>query len=166
MSAYTEYFLSSKSIVYNYETIEISHPSFTSTKYIVRNNTSGLHATLETGDSVSFQYYPLKIDDSGVRDNLDQSITITFGDLGEVIPTELDAVEAAGTFGTKPICIYRTYRSDDLTAPMYGPVVLEIVNFGMTREGASFQAQAPSLNINRTGEIYTIDRFSMLRGFL
>jgi hypothetical protein len=29
-----------------------------------------------------------------------------------------------------------------------------------------FEAKAPSLNVNKTGELYTFDRFPMLKGFL
>jgi hypothetical protein len=132
----------------------------------VRNNVAGLTATLETGVTQTFEYYPLKISDTGVRDNLDQKISITLGDLGELIPTELDLVEAANTFDVNPVCTYRTYRSDDLSAPLFGPVVLQIVTLAMTREGAAFDAQAPSMNINKTGEVYSMDRFPSLRGFL
>jgi hypothetical protein len=66
----------------------------------------------------------------------------------------------------KPTVTYRTYRSDDLSAPMFGPVVMEIQAIAMTRQGSSFEAKAPSLNVSRTGETYTIDRFPGLRGFL
>ena len=66
----------------------------------------------------------------------------------------------------RPIVKYRTYRSDDLTQPIFGPVTLEIATLAMTREGASFDARAPSLNVNRTGEVYSLTRFPMLRALL
>lgn len=166
MSRYTEFFLNSKSSVVQLETLEISHPNFTKIYRVVRNAVEGITATLENGTSATFDYYPLQIENAGVRDDLDQSIKINLGDLGEVLPKELDEVSSSDGFGTKPVVIYRTYRSDDLTRPLFGPVTLEVSTFAFNREGSTFEAKAPSLNINKTGEIYSLDRFPMLRGFL
>lgn len=166
MPAYAEFFLKSKSSVVQLETLEISHPDFTKTYRIVRNAVEGARVTLEDGRLVSFDYYPLQIENAGVRDDLDQSIKINLGDLGEVLPKELDEVSSNDGFGIKPTVVYRTYRSDDLSRPLFGPVVLEVSSFAFNREGSSFEAKAPSLNINKTGELYKLDRFPMLRGFL
>lgn len=166
MSRYAEFFLKSKSSVVQLETLEISHPNFTKTYRIVRNAVEGVTVALENGSSATFEYYPLQIENAGVRDDLDQSIKINLGDLGEVLPKELDEVSSNDGFGIKPIVIYRTYRSDDLTRPLFGPVMLEVSTFAFNREGSTFEAKAPSLNINKTGEIYSLDRFPMLRGFL
>lgn len=166
MTNYTEFFLKSKSSVVQLETLEISHPNFTKTYRIVRNAVEGVTVALENGISAKFDYYPLQIENAGVRDDLDQSIKINLGDLGEVLPKELDEVSSKNGFGTKPIVIYRTYRSDDLSRPLFGPVTLEVSTFAFNREGSTFEAKAPSLNINKTGEVYSLNRFPMLRGFL
>lgn len=166
MTDYAEFFLNSKSSVVQLETIEISHPNFTQTYRVVRNAVEGITATLEDSQVVDFVYYPLNIESSGVKDDLDQILKITLGDLGEILPTELDQVASNSGFGTKPIIKYRIYRSDDLTRPLFGPITLEVSSFGFTAEGVTFEAGAPSININKTGEIYTLERFPMLRGFL
>lgn len=114
----------------------------------------------------SFDYYPMKIENNGAKDDLDQSFTFSWGDLGEVLPTELDRVAVSGGFGFKPQVVYHTYRSDDTNAPLFGPVIMEVESFAFNRDGSTFTAKAPSLNINKTGEIYTLERFPMLRGFL
>jgi len=75
-------------------------------------------------------------------------------------------VRAAGTFLIKPTVKFRVYRSDDLTAPIYGPFLYDIPAVVLTREGTSFAASAQSLNVVTTGEYYTTDRFPMLRGML
>jgi hypothetical protein len=163
---YATFFLNSESSVVKLETLEITHSSFTRPYFIVRNKTDGLTATLENDVEQEFEYYPLQLTPLGNRDDLDQSISILFGDLGEIIPTELDAVAQALTFSEKPQVKYRAYRSDDLSEPLLGPVILEIPSFSMSREGASFEAKAPSLNANRTGELYKLARFPMLRSFI
>jgi hypothetical protein len=166
MSAYSEFFLNSRSSVVQLELLEISHSKFTKVYRVVRNSMNGVTVTLETGAQATFDYYPLRIENSGAKDDLDQSFNITLGDLGEVLPKELDNVASLNGFSEKPRVVYRTYRSDDLTRPLFGPIVLEVESFAFNREGSSFTAKAPSLNINKTGEVYRLERFPMLRGFL
>lgn len=166
MTDYAEFFLKSKSSVVQLETLEISHPDFTKVYRVVRNAVQGVTVTLESNSSASFVYYPLAIENAGVRDDLDQAITINLGDLGEVLPKELDEVSSNDGFAIKPTVVYRTYRSDDLSRPLFGPVLLEVTSFAFNREGSTFEAKAPSLNVNKTGERYKLDRFPMLRGFL
>lgn len=166
MPTYAEFFLNSKTSVVQLETLEISHPNFTKVYRVVRNAVEGVTLTLENAQVATFDYYPLQIENAGVRDDLDQAIKINLGDLGEVLPKELDEVSSNNGFGTKPTVVYRTYRSDDLSRPLFGPVTLEVSSFAFNREGSTFEAKAPSLNVNKTGEVYKLDRFPMLRGFL
>ena len=166
MTTYAEFFLNSKSSIVQLELLEISHPNFTKTYRVVRNAVNGIIVKHEDNNSYEYTYYPLRIAAGGTRDDLDQTLKIELGDLGEVLPTELDAVSSAAGFGVKPTVKYRAYRSDDLTAPMFGPMFLEVETFSFNREGSSFEAKAPSLNRNKTGEAYKLDRFPMLRGCL
>lgn len=166
MPNYSEFFLNSKSSVVQLELLEISHSVFSKTYYIVRNATQGVTVTLEDSSTQFFEYYPLRITPLGSKGDLDQVISIDLGDLGEIVPTELDNVKFSNKFDEKPTVKYRTYRSDDLTAPLLGPFTLEISNFAFNDEGCSFEAKAPSLNINATGEFYKVARFPMLRGFV
>jgi hypothetical protein len=167
MSKYSEFFFDSSSSVVPLETMEISHPSFSKTYWIVRNAINGITATLEDGvTQQTFDYYPLSIKQAGSSDDLDQKMQIQLGDLGETIPQEIDACIAAGLLETKPTLVYRVYRSDDLTAPMEGPFVYEITSIAQKSDAAAFNAQAPALNTSRTGEAYDLGRFPMLAGFL
>lgn len=166
MSKYSEFFLNSAASVVKLETLEISHPNFTRVYRIVRNAVAGITARIETGEEVDFEYLPMRITSTGASDDLDNGVRVDLGDLGEILPVELDRVAASSGFSVKPVVKYREYRSDDLINVLNGPVVLEVRTFSFKREGSSFEAKAPSLNINKTGELYTFDRFPMLRGFL
>lgn len=166
MSIYTEFFLNSSANVVQLELIELSHSQFSKVYRIVRNACQGITVTLETAEVATFDYYPLRIEAGQTKDDLDQTFTITLGDTGEVLPVELDNVAAASAFEEKPRLVYRTYRSDVLTEPLFGPIELEIESLVFNRDGVSFAAKAPSLNVNKTGEIYSLERFPMLRGFL
>ena len=165
MSRYSDYFLNSRSNVVQLELLEIYHPNMSKTYRIVRNSVLGVTVNLENGQSAFFQYVPIKVENNGARDDLEQSLTITFGDLGEILPNEMDNIRSANGFNTKASLIYRTYRSDDLSSPIFGPVYFEIESFSFDWQGATFEAKAPSTNINKTGESYDLDRFPM-RGLI
>lgn len=166
MSEFTEYFLNAPASVIQYECIELSHPNFTQTYYLIRNAANGITVTHEDGIVVAYTYFPMRIRTKGARNNLDVMYEMDLGDLGEVFPQEMDTIATAGGFATKPTVKLRQYRSDDLTGPMFGPIVLEVKRVSHNEGGISFEASAPELNINKTGEVYHIDRFKGLRGFL
>ncbi len=164
---YIEFFLNSQADIVSLETLEISHPDFSQVYRFVRNNTSGLTAKIETGATVSYQYVPVAIRQGEMIDNLDFSLEVEVGDTGEILPSELDRLETGlNGFTTKPLLVYRTYRSDDLDNVLFGPLKLEIVSLTANKIGCKIEAVAPRLNLNKTGEFYTIGRFPMLRGFL
>jgi hypothetical protein len=166
MTDYADFFLGSHSSVAQLDLIEVTHRDFSKVYRIVRNHTSGVTVTLETGAQATFDYYPLRIRQLGTRETLDYGVSVDLGDLGEIIPAEVDRVRLAGGMLIKPKLIYRTYRSDDLTRPMFGPVTLEMREINTERTGATFEASAPLLNVNRTGEVYSLERFPMLRGLV
>jgi hypothetical protein len=153
------FFLNSKSTIIQYECISISHPSFP-TKNIVRNATRGL-----TAENINYIYYPMRLSYNKSYESLDNVIKIELGDLGTLIPQILDLINSAGTFGIKPTMLYRVYRSDDLNSPIVGPLTFQINNFTFNETGCIFEASAPYLNVSKTGEIYSIDRFVGLAAF-
>ena len=166
MSKYSEFFLKSSSKVVQLELIEMSHPSWSKVYRVVRNAVAGLTVTLETGEIAFFEYYPVDIKYDGMKDDLEQSYTIQFGDLGEVMPLELDRMLNSDTMSIKPKVVYRMYRSDNLSAPLLDAQNLEIQNFAFNQDGVTFQAIAPQLNVTQTGSEYTTDRFPTLQGYL
>lgn len=166
MSRYSEFFLKSSSRVVQLELIEMSHPAWSKVYRVVKNAVNGITVTLETGEVAQFEYYPISLKYDGLRDDLEQSYTIQFGDLGQIMPLELDRMLNSDTMQTKPKAIYRVYRSDDLSSPILDPQYLEIQNFAFNSDGVTFQAIAPQLNVTQTGSEYTTDRFPMLQAFL
>lgn len=166
MTDYSEFFLSSRANVVQLELIEFSHPNFTKVYRIVRNDPDGVTVDLSPSEQgVQFDYFPARFQALGARDDLDSGIRIDIGDVGETVPQEINAVAAAGGFRAKPTVRYWAFRNDALSAPIFGPMLLEVPAVTMTEEGASLEARAPALNTTRTGARYTIDRFPMQRGF-
>jgi hypothetical protein len=166
MSAYANFFFASLSAVVELETIQVSHPNFSHDYFFVRNASAGMTARLETGVFVNFTYYPARISRVSAQTDLDQQLQIDLGDLGKVIPLEVDRIRAASNFITKPTVVFRSYRSDNLNTVMYGPVRLLADSIAFTKTGSTVLANAPQLNTAETGETYTVDRFPMLNGLL
>jgi hypothetical protein len=163
---YVQFFLNSSSNIAQLETIEISHPNFKNSHYAVRNHMKGITAKIETNEEIYFQYIPMEITENDSKGDLDYSLTIKFGDVGEFLPFDLDSIVIADGLFVEPTLIYRAYRSDDLEAPIFGPITLKIKNFAFDRYGAIFNAHADRANSQKTGELYTINRFPMMRAFL
>lgn len=168
MSALTQFFLGSSPAVIQYDLLEIYSPYFNNIYRIVRNGPpAGIDVLHEGGlGPFHYDYYPAKITPVASGSDLTQALSVTLGDLGSIIQTEVAAVTARNGMNTRPVAAFRVYRSDVLSAPMFGPLNLEISQITTSKEGNSFDCHAPKLNSSRTGVLYTIDQFPMLRGFL
>lgn len=167
MSDYTEFFLNRSGAVVQLECLEVTHPSFAEPYYIVRNATMGVTVTHEDSTTHEYEYVPVQIERGNTSDDLDQSISLTIGDMGDRLARDVDAVLTGAYSDVKPQVKYRIYRHDQLTAPLLTIKTLEVAN--MTRDNSglcTFTAQAERLNSVKTGVVYTVERFPMLRGFL
>ncbi|MDR2893564.1 MAG: DUF1833 domain-containing protein [Deltaproteobacteria bacterium] len=163
---YIKYFLNAQAGVIRVECLEISHSAFSRVYRVERNIVGGVTVCHEDGQKAHYEYYPLQIENLGARNDLDCGLLVNLGDLGSLVAPELEAVLACDAILEKPLLTYRSYRSDDYATVMDGPRRLEIRQISYNSEGCSFEAKAQSLNINSTGELYTLDRFPSLRGFL
>lgn len=181
MSDLSEFFLGSSPAVAQLDLLEISHPNFSTTYRIVRNTQQdqltaldvagnhkrGVIVTHEGGAGpFEYEYVPARILPVATRDDLVQALSVNLGDTGDIIAKEIENIWLANGLGTRPVLKYRAYRSDDTSAPILGPLVLELASVTTSREGASFEARAPELNASRTGELYDVNRFPMLKPFL
>lgn len=167
MSDLSDFFFGSSPATVRLQLLEISHPSFSTTYRVVRNAIGGISVTHE-GPAGPFAYthYPLKIKVVGSGNDLEQAMEISFGDVGQVLPNEIAAVMEANTTQTKPSVTYREYSSDNLTVPLGTPLTHEITTIAFNKQGATFTTKPPAFNRTRTGKLYTIAQFPMLRGFI
>lgn len=167
MADYAEFFLNRSGEVIQLECLEFSHPSFSKTYYIVRNAPGGVTVTHEDSSSHAYEYAPVTIERANSSDDLDQKISVSFGDLGQTLPPEVDAALSGAYANQPPKLRFRSYRSDDLSQPLISLQVLDVT--GLMRDAAgvtAFEAKAPELNTNKTGNIYSFDRFPLLKGVL
>ena len=147
------------------EIMEISHPSFSQTYYLLKNAVRGgqIDVKLETGVTVTAVYVPSKIQWASSKTNMDQVFNITIQDLNNIIQAEESRI--ALDDDSPIVCRLRAYRSDDLTKPGDGPIDLEVTSIDYDKRGCTFTASPPNANETGTGERYTVERFPMLRGF-
>ena len=164
---YVDFFFGAPQSAAELQTLEISQPSFTQVWRVQSHYREGLWARLETGDLAYFVYVPMRLKPLEERGNLDFGLTVTLGDLGEILPDEIQRARTAGTLRSDPPTVrYRAYRTDDLEKPMFGPVSLQARQISRNEDGAKFNATAPEANANKTGILYRTDSYPMLLGFL
>lgn len=102
MPDYRTFFLNTASNIVALDLLEISHPYFSKTYRIVRNAIAGVTVTLEDASVKTFDYYPVKLTPSGAYNDMDQQLQISFGDLGTILPEELDRLLADNQHGVYP----------------------------------------------------------------
>ena len=166
MSLLSQFFLGSSPALFQYDCLEITHPNFSQTYRLVRNCTRGISVTHEgPAGPFAYEYYPLQVKPLGSGSDLSQSLQVVLGDLGNIIQKEIALLTEANKMDIRPVVKFRVYRSDDLTQPMFGPLVLEISNIVCSPDGNSFEAHAPRINSTKTGVLYTKEQFPMLAGW-
>lgn len=164
---YTDFYLGDTGSVSPLYTLEISQPSFSRVYRFQPHYRAGLVLTTEDGELRQFDWMPMRLQEMAARADLDFGLSVTFGDLGEVLPEEIARARAAGTLRTHPAqVVYRVYRSDVLSEPMYGPIHLEAPTITRGQDGSQFEARPRRLNDSRTGILYRTDLYPALLGFL
>ena len=165
MSDYVAFFLNTQSSVIAIDCIEISHPSFQSTLYFVRNIADGITLTHEDNSSHHYIYQPMKIDRNNVSNDLEQTMQITIADIDDSFINAIKNIRHSAYPRVKPKIKYRLYRDDDLSSPVVSLQTLEIANVSKDKSGnVSFEGKAPELNSVKTGKTYGVEDFPMLRG--
>ncbi|MFA2969370.1 DUF1833 domain-containing protein [Acinetobacter pittii] len=162
---YAKFFLNRKVDVYQLECIELSHPSFLNTYRVVRNDDRGVYVKHKEGSGqFYYEYLPLTIHRSGMLGDLDQTLTVSVSGLGDILPDEFERVLEGQYADVKPTVNYRLYSSDNLNTPIHYLLGLQLAGVSMNNKAVTFKAESPRLNTSKTGDIFSLDRFSGLKG--
>lgn len=159
-----EYLASAPQTRYALEVVSISHSALTRTYNLWGEALDG-EVTDEDGNVLEVQSTNFNVVPAGSEANLDQMfrITIDTTDQENVLRKELDRIPLSTN--ERIVVVYRVYMSDYLTEPQ-AVQYLQAEGIAFTRGAATISAGSPRLNILRTGALYTMSRFPMLRGFL
>jgi hypothetical protein len=144
--------------------LQFSHSTMTQVFYLWREPYEGA-VTLEDGSVVTVQ--PLNFEEklAGSEENLDQNFQINLDttDIEDTFREQMDLVPLDSSERVE--CVYREYLSDDITAIVAGPAVLQVEAVSYQIGAATITACSPRLNVTSTGEIYAPRDCPTLRGF-
>ena len=98
------------------ETLELAHPNFTKTWFLVREPYP-FDATLETGAAVTFEALPFAVVLPAKSGEGQQDLGISIGNIDLVLIDELERANDDPT--TKISATYRAYVSSDPSAPAF-----------------------------------------------
>lgn len=157
---YIDFYLNSRSDDVYIETVEFSHSAFSKSFFLVRNVVDGITLKLEDGREQFFEYLPLNIRDKSANGSLDFGTGIDLGDLGELIPQEIDRIDTADMRHIKPTLVRRDYRYSTLEMIRFERLAIPALN--RSYEGASVEGGAPALNSTVVGLRQTVERIPML----
>lgn len=164
MADMNEFFLNITPSEVMLECIEVKHSLWSDSLRYVRNHGYGVTVKHEDGEYYDYEYMPLLIQRGGASNDLDQTIKITVGDLGEVVPDMVDAIVNA-EIDERPQIIYRVYSSADMDEALFMIDGLYVEDDSSDHQGTTFNAASKRANSNETGMRYTVDEFPGLRGF-
>ena len=165
MPTYLQSILNGDTADVTYDCIEFSHPAFSETYYVVSNAVDGVTVTHEDATVHEYKYIPVDLKRSNSSDDLDQTLSISVADFGGELAALMYAAALAGD--QRPKVKYRAYSSNDLTAPMLTLQALEVHSYKRDSNGnAQLDAKAQQLNVNKTGEVYSLERFPLLAALL
>lgn len=163
MTNQVEAYLFATQPAYLIECIEIKHSLWATPLRYVINLADGISVGHDNS-YFNYEYMPLTLKKGGTSDDLDQSLSITVGDLGKVVPDLINQIfDAEST--ERPTVIYRSYSSLDLSTPLQVINNLEITDQSTDYQGTTFNAEAPQLNVVGTGQLFTKTNFPILIGF-
>lgn len=157
MDDYTSFFLNNHGGAVVLECLEITHPSFNEPARFIKNDTDGVIA-----EGQSYEYQPMSIKRNNVSNDLEQQLSITLADMEDhFFKQVINTMDS----NTRPSVVFKLFSDQDLETPLMTMQKLEIASLSKDSAGlATFDAQAPELNSVKTGRIYTLEDFPLLRG--
>lgn len=152
-----------------YSTLELQHPAFldeTDTEIPIRvvadvadSQDFGIEdgATFNGGETATFQAVPFYADRPEFAEGRVPQCQVTVENVGREVSGYLDA---AVQVQADLIAIYREYRSDDLTAPCYGPIEFKMRNVTVNGTNVVGTARLDDLaNRKFPNKVYSVDEF-------
>ena len=157
MGDYTSFFLNNHGGAVILECLEITHSTFTEPTRFVKNDTNGVIA-----EGLHYEYQPMSIKRNNVSNDLEQQLSITLADMEDhFFKQVINTMDS----NTRPSVVFKLFSDQDLVTPLVTMQKLEIASLSKDSAGlATFDAQAPELNSVKTGRIYTLEDFPLLRG--
>lgn len=153
------FFLTKTSAIAKIDCIELYHPDFGCLRYQSYDD-DGINVKHENGLEHDYDFESFEITRGNITSDLDQGFSITFADYKDDLKNRVNAADHM----TPIVFSWRLYRSDDLNSPMFVQRDLYVIRVNSDGTGmVTFEASAEQLNNVKTGDVYTINTYPMLR---
>lgn len=152
-----------------YHTLELIHPAFVDdltgpfSVRAINGVTEDVNLTLEDGApldgglEVTFKPIPFQDDLPEFAEGQTPTCKISVDNIGEEVSEYL---EDATAVRADLVAIYRQYRSDDTSAPCYGPIQFVVKKVTLKSTRLEGQAQLKNLsNLKFPNKVFTYDEF-------
>lgn len=147
----------------DFETVEITH-SLLSKRYLIVRGNEPLTATLETGETVTFEPSPMEATDAANSNDLDQQASFTLPDVGNLLDDEMQNIPLDNQ--EWPVFTFRRYVSTDLSYPCVGPITYDLQSLSQSKGVFTADVGVPRLNERPTGILATPTEIPLLKGLL
>jgi hypothetical protein len=147
------------------EVIELFYPDWGyNNEVFIAREFENLDITLENGRKVTTRSVNFIADQPNSKNDLDEVFQFNISDTKGELQDLIDQIPLQAQ--NKMTVRYRMYLCSDLDNVAYGPVLLEVTNVNFKPGSATIEAKSPSLTTDRTGELYTYERFPPQKAFL
>ena len=152
-----------------FEVIELSSSWFSKSYYLQRATTDSIDVTLEDGDVVTAEYVPMSLGQSSSNEDLNYERNIIVQMVNDTIAGE-QANYDYDTHGDEMPQLtsrgYILYRNGDVSQIKQPAIKLPVRKMRRDTSGAVFNVSTKPANESATGEVATVTRVPMLKGFL
>lgn len=150
------------------EVVSFSASWFSKTYYLQRQFTEDIQVTLEDDSVVDVLYTPMSIEQASSNADLNYERNITIQMVNDLIASENDNYNPEIHGSEMPMFQsrgYIAYRDGTISSIQFGPVSLPVRRMKTNNQGTVINVTTKPSNESSTGEIATVTRVPMLRGF-
>lgn len=151
-----------------FEVISLSAPWFTQTYYLQNTFVDGVDVTLDDGVTVvTAEYAPMAIGQASSNADMSYTREFTIQQVNDIIATEISgrdpALRQKVTVSSRG---YVMYRDGTVSAQKTPTISTEVTKTTRNNIGTTIGTATKPVNNTTTGEVATVTRVPMLKGFL
>lgn len=150
------------------EIISFSASWFSKTYYLQRQFTEEIQVELETGEIVDVDYAPMSIDQASSNADLNYERNIVVQMVNDIIALEQDNYDPEINGDEQPLFQsrgYIAYRNGDISPIKTTVISLPVRKMKRDSVGTIVNTSTTPSNSSSTGEVVTVTRAPMLKGF-
>lgn len=151
------------------EVISFTAPWFSKVYHLQRQSTESIDVQMEDGNTVNVEYAPMSIEQASSNADLNYERNISIQMVNDLIAAENDKYNPEINNGQTPTFQSRgfiLYRDGTVSSLRYGPITLPVKTIKTNEKGAVINVTTTPGNDYATGEVATVTKVPMLKGFV